>query len=363
MIEKGIGMKAILALEDGTVFEGISCGVPGEVTGVVVFNTAVVGFQELLTDPASHGQILICTYPLIGNYGACDADMESDTVQASGLVIRELSAVYSNFRAHGSLTDFIRKHNLVCISEVDTRALAVHLRDHGEMGAILSTTDYNHNSLVEKVKATQVPKAHLLHETTCSQRSTLDPFAGGVQQTVGVLDLGVRRSEVRQLRTSGCRVVLFPAGTPADDIMGCGVDRVFLSGGPSIVLPPEHMVGEVAKFLGTLPVFGTGLGHNMLAAALGCSSIRMRIGHRGVNQPVRNLLTGHVEITVQNHGVVVDRKEVEANSDVAVTHEQINDHTVEGIRSTKYPAFSVQYNLSVVEKEDIHPQLAEFVKV
>ena len=282
-------------------------------------------------------------------------------MQASGLVVKELSAIYSNFRAQGSFSDFIKRHGVVCISDVDTRALAVHLRDHGEMSGILSTSDADRTSLVERARQAKRAGPEAVREAGHSKRSTLEPFSGAARTTVGILDLGVRRSEVRQLRTAGCRVVILPADTAADEILGSGADRVFLSGGPSGVLPPREVVDTVKRILGKVPLFGTGLGHNVLGAALGCQSIRMRIGHRGVNQPVRTLATHHVEITVQNHGVVIDRKGADAHGEVIVTHDQINDHTVEGIRSKRYPAFSVQYNLSVVEAYDVHPHLVEFI--
>jgi carbamoyl-phosphate synthase small subunit len=355
-------MKALVVLEDGTTFEGVSCGAAGEAAGEVVFNTAVVGFQELLTDPASRGQILVFTYPLIGNCGACQQDMESDRVQAAGLVIRDMSSIHSNFRAEGSFPDFLKKHGVVCVAGVDTRGLAVHVRDHGEMRAVVSTQDLDASSLVRKARAYRRIGGEVFAPAGAPPRKILEPASGRGKWTVGALDLGARISEMRQLQAAGCRVVVFPAQTPADEMARSGVERLCLIGGPSVLLPPPDVVENVRRLLGRFPIFGTGLGHNVLAAAMGCPSQRMQLGHRGVNQPVRNLRTRRVDITVQNHGVVVDRQAVEAAGKVEVTHEQINDHTIEGLRSTSVQASSVQYHPTVVEKDTAHRDFVEFLE-
>ncbi len=333
-------MRTILVLEDGTTFEGQGFGTPGEVVGEIVFNTSIVGYQEILTDPSNRGQIVVMTYPLIGNYGINDEDSESDKVHPKGIVVKELSRVISNFRAKGTLEDFMKKNGLLGIKDIDTRALTVHLREHGEMGAIISSVDFNTKSLIKKIKNFSKDSSDLVKELTVKEPIKLE---GKNQQgeRVVVLDLGIRLSLLRQIQEFSSSVIRVPASCSSEDMLTQKPSGIIISDGPGDPQRLFYVVEEIKKLLGKLPIFGISLGHLLLGLTLGAKTYNMKVGHHGSNQPVKNLIRKRCEITYQNHSFSLDKESLP--SDIEVTHINLNDSTIEGINSKKYSAFSVQF--------------------
>lgn len=333
-------MRAVIVLEDGVVFEGEGFGAPGEAIGGVVFNTNVVGYQEILTEPSNRGQIIVMTYPLIGNYGINDEDFESDKVHPKGIVIKELSRIVSNFRAKGTLEDFMKKNNLMGIKDLDTRALTVHLREYGEMRAIISTVDFDPKSLVKKLKNHSNDTTDLVKEVTVKEPLQLK---GNNQQggKVVVLDLGIKLSLLRKIQEFSSSVIRMPAGSSSEGILDQNPRGIILSDGPGNPQKLLHIVEEVKKLLSKLPIFGVALGHLVLGLTLGGKTYKMKVGHHGSNQPVRDLVSKRGEITAQNHSFCLE--EGSLSSDVEITHINLNDKTVEGISSKKYPAHSIQF--------------------
>jgi carbamoyl-phosphate synthase small subunit len=332
--------KAFLVLEDGTVFEGRSCGVAGEVTGEVVFQTDVVGYQEILTTPSYRGQIVALTYPLIGNYGINAQDGESDGVHPRGLILKEMSPLYSNFRAEKSLPDFLREHQVTAICEIDTRALVVHIRDHGEMKGILTTREKDLEKVQKKVK--EIPSAY--EEDLLSQVSPKKVILPKEKKDplLAVMDFGMRRSLDDQLESLGCSLVRVPAYSRAEEILKLKPKGILLGPGPGDPGKPKGIVEEVKKLTaGGLPMLGIGLGHQFLGMALGAGKKKMHPGHHGGNQPVREIGQKHSLITAQSHSFVL---EVPEEAGCRVTHLNLNDQSVEGIESKKVPqVFSVQF--------------------
>ncbi|MBN1930694.1 MAG: glutamine-hydrolyzing carbamoyl-phosphate synthase small subunit [Desulfobacterales bacterium] len=336
-------MRALLALEDGRIFEGVSFGAAGECTGEVVFNTGMTGYQEVLTDPSYKGQIVAMTYPLIGNYGINTEDSESRSLWLEGFVVRELSTIVSNWRSETDLDSYLKKHNVMGIKGIDTRALTKHIRTAGAMKAVMSTIDHNQVSLLQKAKeAPDLVGRDLVIEVTCTSSYEM-PRQNGPR--VLVLDFGVKYSILNQLFQAGCDVYVVPANTSIDEILKFKPDGVLLSNGPGDPAAVGYAVQTIRALLdiGTIPVFGICLGQQLLGLAMGGKTFKLKFGHHGSNQPVKDLATGRIEITVQNHGFCVDVDSLDKNK-VEMTHINLNDHTLEGLKHKKLPVFSVQFH-------------------
>ncbi|MFH0838684.1 MAG: glutamine-hydrolyzing carbamoyl-phosphate synthase small subunit [Candidatus Omnitrophota bacterium] len=347
-------MKALLALEDGLYFEGTPFGACGESAGEVVFNTAMTGYQEVMTDPSYKGQIVTMTYPLIGNYGTNDSDYESHRPWVEGFVVKELSRTESNWRSTGSLNEFLKKHNIIGIQGVDTRALTRHIRSFGAKKAVLSTVDLNPDSLIKKARESQgLVGIDLVKEVTCNapheweteEFDIYDPKkkAPKPKYNVVAMDFGAKHNILRKLMSSGCRCVVVPASTDAEKILSYKPDGLFLSNGPGDPEGVAYAVDTVRTLLEKLPIFGICLGHQILGLAFKGKTYKLKFGHHGANHPVMNLETQKVEITSQNHGFAVDINSI-ADKEVVLTHINLNDKTVEGMRHRKLPVFSVQYH-------------------
>ncbi len=347
-------MKAILALEDGTVFHGESFGAAGEVAGEVIFNTSMTGYQEILTDPSYKGQIVTMTYPLIGNYGVNKSDVESAKPQAEGFVIRALSPVASNWRKEATLEEWLKAHGTVAIQGVDTRALTVLLRDGGALKGILSTVDLDEKRLVRKaIDSPGLIGRDLVKEVTCPKAypwpeeppQGAGPAGAGSRRVFRVVavDCGMKAQIPRMLTQAGCQVTVVPATATAREILEMKPDGLFLSNGPGDPEGMPYLVSAVRDCVGRLPIFGICLGHQILGLALGGKTYKLKFGHHGANHPVMDLATGRVEITAQNHGFSVDPDSIPGGA-VEVTHRNLNDQTCEGMRHRKQPVFSVQYH-------------------
>jgi carbamoyl-phosphate synthase small subunit len=350
-------MKAKLVLENGTVFTGECFGAPGEVTGEVVFNTSLSGYQEIFTDPSYSGQIVTMTYPLIGNYGVNADDIESAVPQVAGVIVKEYFDFYSNQRASGSLGDWLKKHGIIAIQGIDTRMLTKMLRTDGAMRGVISTADMDEASLLKKVAASPLMlNLDLATKVTCSTPFEWDevdgtPFAlptliGKPEETrfnVVAYDFGIKRNIVRRLVGYGCAVTVVPAGYPAEKILDHDPDGIFLSNGPGDPAAVVVAIENIKRLIGKKPIFGICLGHQLIALALGGKTFKLKFGHRGGNHPVKNLLTEKIEITSQNHGFAVDPKSLD-QSRIEITHVNLNDGTNEGFRHREIPLFSVQYH-------------------
>ena len=344
-----MSMDAILVLRDGTAYRGEAFGASGEVTGEVVFNTSMTGYQEILSDPSYKGQIVTMTYPLIGNYGVNDEDVESRGVFLSGMVVREYSRYYSNWRGHSSLSSFLRRHGVVGISEIDTRALTRRLRDRGSMIGVLSTEDFDLESLRAKVEqAPEMIGQDYVRAVTCGSAWKWCERIGSVGASEGnrsrviAFDFGIKYNIIRELEKRNCSVTVVPAGADAEQVLAEEPAGLVLSNGPGDPAALEGIVKTVRKLLGELPVFGICLGHQLLARAFGGDTYKLPFGHHGANHPVKNLQTGRVEITSQNHGFAVEPGSLP--DEVEVTHLSLFDDTVEGLRHRELPVFSVQYH-------------------
>ena len=342
-MEYGPRRRATLVLEDGALFGGWSFAGEGEVAGEVVFTTSMVGYQETLTDPSYRGQILLFTYPLIGNYGVIPGDDESRRVQAAGVLVREYTPHPSSWASERPLATLLDESGVMGVEGIDTRALTRHLRNKGAMRGVISTASHNPAVLREKANA-HPPMVGLDLASTSSELSepTLLPALGEERCRITALDYGVKGSIYKELRSRGASVLATPASASAQEILASRPDGLFLSNGPGDPAALEDAVDTLRPLLGEIPTFGICLGHQLLGLALGCETYKMPFGHHGVNHPVRNLKTGRIEITSQNHGFAV-REETLADG-VALTHRNLYDRTVEGIESHSLRAWSVQYH-------------------
>lgn len=337
-------MEAILALEDGRTFRGESFGAAGETSGEVVFNTSMVGYQEVLTDPSYAGQLIVMTYPHIGNYGINREDMESRRPFLQGFIVRELSPIVSNWRATESLDDYLKRNNLIGLQGIDTRALVRHLRERGAMRGIISTVEKDPATLVARAAASRsMIGAALAREVTCgSSYQWTEGILEAPKFKVVAYDFGIKFNILRQLSHFGCQVTVVPAGTTAEDVKRLNPDGVFLSNGPGDPEPLDDIAREVRILAEQFPTFGICLGHQLLGLAFGGKTFKLKYGHRGANHPVKNLLTNQIEITSQNHGFAVDTDSLPSN--LEITHVNLNDQTLEGFRHRDLPVFSVQYH-------------------
>ncbi|MFH1380176.1 MAG: glutamine-hydrolyzing carbamoyl-phosphate synthase small subunit [bacterium] len=338
-------MKAALALESGRIFFGESFGMDGEALGEIVFNTGMCGYQEILTDPSYCDQIITMTYPHIGNYGTNQADYESDKSYARGLVVREQSKITSNWRSELHLDGFLKINQVVAIEGIDTRALTLHIREAGAMNAIISTKDLNPESLHKKVTA--FPSMAGKDLVKVVKRTNIQKYPADTKniKKAVLIDYGCKTNIIRCLTSRGCEVTVVPPDYSADKIMQIKPDGIMLSNGPGDPAAVDYAAAIVSALIAKInkPIFGICLGHQIISLALGGKTYKLKFGHRGVNQPVKNLATGKVEITSQNHGFNVDMNSLNPK-EVLVTHLNLNDQTVEGIKHKKKPIFSVQYH-------------------
>jgi carbamoyl-phosphate synthase small subunit len=348
---------AKLALEDGTIYTGDAFGAIGEVTGEVVFNTSMTGYQEIVTDPSYRGQIVTMTYPEIGNYGVNDEDIESFRPHLAGFIVRENSRIDSNFRSRGGLGEYLAQHGIVAMAGIDTRSLVRRIREKGAMKGVLSSADLDDASLVRKAVDSPglvgrdlvrevLPDAYRQWDEGLSRWAHYQDEATGTPPTEGplvvALDYGMKWNIARHLRDTGCRVMILPGTASSDEILSHNPAGVFLSNGPGDPEPLVYAIDAIRGVLGKVPVFGICLGHQLLALASGARTFKLKFGHRGANQPVLNLDSGRVEITAQNHGFAVE--EATLPDHLQITHRNLNDDTIAGLRHRDAPAFSVQYH-------------------
>ncbi len=331
-------MKARLILEDGTVFTGEHFGAEGESIGEVVFNTGMTGYQEVLTDPSYCGQIVTMTYPLIGNYGCTVNDFESTRSFVRGFVVREFAPVPSHYTSQFSLEDYLKRERIIGIAGIDTRKLTRILRVHGTMRGLLTTGEESDEVLIEKVRAFELPRDQVAQVTAKA------PYRlPGEGRRVVLLDLGTKMGVIRSLRTRDCDVIVLPANSSASDILAWKPQGLMMSNGPGDPEDLPEVVESVKQLLGKVPIFGICMGHQVLSLACGAKTEKLTFGHRGVNHPVKDLKTGRVYMTSQNHGYVVTSESLK-HTDLELTHFNQNDGSVEGVKHKNVPAFSVQYH-------------------
>ncbi|MFC5863419.1 glutamine-hydrolyzing carbamoyl-phosphate synthase small subunit [Acidicapsa dinghuensis] len=354
-------MQATLALEDGRIFLGEGYGAPGEALGEVVFNTSLTGYQEIATDPSYAGQIVVLTNPQIGNYGTNQADNEAAKPYIEGLIVREFSSVSSNWRSEQVTDEYMERYQVPVMAEIDTRALVRHLRNNGVMRGVISRAETDPEKLIAKARSIRKmdgtdlarvvsTKTQFSFDETDANNQSGDPLlstrdAGNFERKLHVVayDFGIKRNILRMLTREGCRVTVVPAETRADEVMSLKPDGVFLSNGPGDPEPVDYAVKAIQEMMGRKPIFGICLGHQLTGLALGGKTYKLKFGHHGGNHPVKNNVTGKVEITAHNHNFAVDPDSVNAN-EVDLTHVDLNDNTLEGLRHKSLPLFSVQYH-------------------
>jgi len=347
--------KALLVFEDGVIHEGVAFGAEGEAYGEVVFNTAMGGYQEILTDPSYRGQMVLMTYPLIGNYGVNDEDVESRSVHTQGFIVREVSRIASSHRSNATLGEYLREHDVVGIEGVDTRDIVLHVRARGAMRAVISSTDLDPESLLRKVrKSPSLDGRDCVREVT---RWSVEEWTEGFPKSfvptfdtpsprlkVVAYDFGIKNNILRGLVSSGFDVTVVPGHSKADEVLALNPDGIFLSNGPGDPEPVAYAVETIKAFLDQrIPTFGICLGHQLTALALGAKTYKMKFGHHGANQPVIDLTTGKTEITSQNHSFAVDPDSID-ESKARISHKNLNDDTVEGLELIESPCFTVQYH-------------------
>jgi len=369
--------KAILALEDGAVFEGWSFGFLGEKTGEVVFNTSMTGYQEILTDASYKGQIVIMTYPLIGNYGINQEDIESQDPKVEGFIIKENSPIFSNWRGNNTLSDYLTRHRIMGVEGMDTRAITKHIRQTGAMKAVLSTDDLDRDRLIEKAKASPgLIGRDLVKEVTCEKsfpwtsgndsqflNQHLTASASRLRPRVVALDYGIKYNILRSLYEWNCDVTVVPASSSAESVLALQPDGILLSNGPGDPEGVPYAIETIRQLIGEKPIFGICLGHQLLGLAFGGRTFKLKFGHRGANQPVKDLKTGRVMITSQNHGFCVDPRSLDP-TEVELTQINLNDQTLEGMRHKQFPIFSVQYHPEASPgPHDTQDLFGEFVKM
>jgi carbamoyl-phosphate synthase small subunit len=368
--------SAILALEDGSVFEGRSFGAPAERSGEVVFNTALTGYQEVFTDPSYSGQIVILTNPQIGNYGTSSLDNEASRPYIEGLVVREFSSIASNWRSDDDANDFLARAGIPVVDDLDTRALVRHLRSRGVMRGVLSSLEKDGHKLVEKARsiplmsgldlATRVSTPARYEWSQPVDQCSPSDLVGAPRSPrhhVVAYDYGIKHNILRRLVHAGCRVTVVPSLTSAEDVLALNPDGIFLSNGPGDPEPLETQVSNIRKLIGRKPIFGICLGHQLLGLASGGKTYKLKFGHRGANHPVRNEVTGQVEITSHNHGFAVDPDSLNLN-EMDITHVNLNDQTLEGFRHRNNPVFCVQYHPEAAPgPHDSHYLFDDFIKL
>ncbi len=367
--------SAFLALEDGKVFKGISIGREGETSGEVVFNTSMTGYQEILTDPSYRGQIVTMTYTEIGNYGTNQQDVESDRPHAAGFIIRNESRIHSNYRSTSSLSDYLSNNNIVGIAGIDTRSLVRHIRNCGALKGVISSIDGDPHSLVAKAKASPslvgrdlvrevIPERarqwnEALYQVELNRSANQRELAA--RPHVVCLDFGMKWNIARHLFDRGNRVTILPGTASAEEVLAQKPDGIFLSNGPGDPEPLEYAISTIKRLIGTKPIFGICLGHQLLSLACGAKTFKLKFGHRGANQPVLNLDNGRIEITCQNHGFAVE--EASMPESLRITHRNLNDDTIAGVAHKMAPAFSVQYHPEAsAGPHDSHYLFDEFQK-
>ena len=347
---------AKLALEDGTVYTGSSFGAEGEIDGEVVFNTSMTGYQEILTDPSYRGQIVTMTYPQIGNYGVNEEDVESHHPHLAGFVVRENSRIASNFRSQDTLHNYLAKHGIIGLEGIDTRALVRRIRTVGALKGVLSTTDLDDESLVKKAQESPglvgrdlvqevIPSETVNWEESLNEWSRVPSLGTVEKQTehhVVALDYGMKWSICRHLRELGCRITILPGTATSEEVLALQPDGVVLSNGPGDPEPVDYAIKAISELLPEVPIFGICLGHQLLSLASGAKTYKLKFGHRGANQPVLNIASGRIEITAQNHGFAVEEETLPDH--LEITHRNLNDNTIAGVRHREHAAFSVQYH-------------------
>ena len=337
-------MKALLALENGLVLAGNSVGAEGTSTGEIVFNTSMTGYQEIFSDPSYFRQIIIMTYTQIGNYGCNPEDFESNGFKIAGLVTREISRFSSNWRSQKSLIQLLKENGIIAIEGVDTRMLTRAIRQKGTMKAVISTEDIPTDELIKKAKNWRGMAGYDIASEVCSKEMRRPVTAASEPRfKVTAFDFGIKENIIRMLNQRGCAVTVVPADTAAKEVLGLNPDGIVLSNGPGDPAAVSYAIKSIEKLLGKVPIFGICLGHQLLALALGAKTYKLKFGHRGSNHPVKNLKTGAIEITAQNHGFAVDETTCEENR-ISITHINLNDMTVEGIEFKNHNAFAVQYH-------------------